>query len=159
MTRLIFSGRYIHNNVFMRPRSMISPTTAFKLPPGDRKPGNLLPEILINTSLIYSYGRTEDIPYGYMVELLGGRENNEFKWRTYGGLKMSYGNIFTRIGYIYGGVTLSAFYNNGRAEQGLLQGSFRYFTPLMQVGRSKVRTFVNFYYTKGFNRYTDELFT
>ncbi len=29
----------------------------------------------INTSLIYSYGRTEDIPYGYMVEVMGGREN------------------------------------------------------------------------------------
>ncbi|MCK7540631.1 MAG: hypothetical protein MZV63_61945 [Marinilabiliales bacterium] len=76
---------------------MTTPTTdsrAIKLVTGSLA---LSSQRFINTSLIYSYGRTEDIPYGYMVELMGGRENNEFKWRTYGGLKVSYGNIFTRI--------------------------------------------------------------
>jgi len=156
VTRLIFSGRYIHNNVFSRPE--IDDFSYYRLQNYQLVTGSLAlsSQRFINTSLIYSYGRTEDIPYGYMVELLGGRENNEFKWRTYAGLKMSFGNIFTRIGYIYGGASFSTFYNQGRTEQGMMQASFRYFTPLMQAGRSKVRTFVNLYYTRGFSRYTDE---
>ncbi len=157
VTRLIFSGRYIHNNVFRRPE--IDDNSYYRLQSYKLVTGSLAlsSQRFINTSLIYSYGRTEDIPYGYMVELMGGRENNEFKWRTYGGLRISYGNIFTRIGYIYGGASVSAFFNDGRSEQGMVNGSLRYFTPLMQVGRSKARTFVNFYYTRGINRYTDEL--
>lgn len=156
VTRLIVSGRYMHNNVFTRPE--IDDFSYYRLQSYQLVTGSLAlsSERFIYTSLIYSYGRTEDIPYGYMVEVLGGRENNEFKWRTYGGLKMSYGNIFTRVGYIYGGASISAFYNDGRAEQGMMQASLRYFTPLMRAGRSKTRTFVNLYFTRGFNRYTDE---
>jgi hypothetical protein len=156
VTRLIISGRYMHNNVFSRPA--IDDFSYYRLQNYQLLTGSLAlsSQRFINTSLIYSYGRTEDIPYGYMVELLGGREKNEFKLRTYAGLKVSYGNIFTRFGYIYAGAALSTFYNQGNTEQGMLSASLRYFTPLVQAGRSKIRTFVNAYYTRGFNRYTDE---
>ncbi len=156
VTRLIISGRYMHNNVFRRP--VIDDFSYYRLQNYKLVTGSLAlsSQRFINTSLIYSYGRTEDIPYGYMVELLGGREKNEFKWRTYAGLKVSYGNIFNKIGYIYGGAALSTFYNQGNTEQGMLSASLRYFTPLIPAGRSKMRTFVNVYYTRGFNRYTDE---
>ncbi|MBE0678053.1 MAG: hypothetical protein IH592_04740 [Bacteroidales bacterium] len=156
VTRLIISGRYMHNNVFRRP--VIDDFSYYRLQNYKLVTGSLAlsSQRFINTSLIYSYGRTEDIPYGYMVEMLGGREKNEFKWRTYAGLKVSYGNIFTRFGYIYGGAALSTFYNLGNTEQGMLNASLRYFTPLIPAGRSKMRTFVNAYYTRGFNRYTDE---
>lgn len=156
VTRLILSGRYIHNNVFVRPE--IDDFSYYRLQTYQLVTGSvaLSSQRFINTSLIYSYGRTEDIPYGYMFELLGGREKNEFKWRTYAGVKVAYGNIFTGIGYIHGGATLTTFYNQGSTEQGMLQASLRYFTPLMPAGRSRVRTFVNVYYTRGFNRYSDE---
>ncbi len=156
VTRLIISGRYMHNNVFRRP--VIDDFSYYRLQNYRLVTGSLAlsSQRFINTSLIYSYGRTEDIPYGYMVEMLGGREKNEFKWRTYAGLKVSYGNIFTRFGYIYGGAALSTFYNQGSTEQGMLNASLRYFTPLIPAGRSKMRTFINAYYTRGFNRYTDE---
>ncbi len=156
VTRLIISGRYMHNNVFRRP--VIDDFSYYRLQNYKLVTGSLAisSQRFINTSLIYSYGRTEDIPYGYMVELLGGSEKNEFKLRAYAGLKVSYGNIFTRFGYIYGGAALSTFYNQGNMEQGMLNASLRYFTPLIPAGRSKMRTFVNAYYTRGFNRYTDE---
>ena len=156
VTRLIISGRFMHNNVFRRP--VIDDFSYYRLQNYKLVTGSLAlsSQRFINTSLIYSYGRTEDIPYGYMVELLGGREKNEFKWRTYAGLKVSYGNIFTRFGYIYGGAAVSSFYNQGNTEQGMLSASLRYFTPLIPAGRSKMRTFANVYYTRGFNRYTDE---
>lgn len=156
VTRLIFSGRYMQNNVFARPE--INDSSYYRLQSYKLVTGSVAisSQRFINTSLIYSYGRTEDIPYGYMIELQGGRENNEFKLRTYAGLKVAYGNIFTGFGYIYAGAGINTFYNQGKTEQGMLNASLRYFTPLMQAGRSRVRTFANIYYTRGFNRYTDE---
>jgi hypothetical protein len=156
VTRLIFTAGYVHNNVFRRPE--INDHSYYRLQNYRLITGGVAvtSQRFINTSLIYSYGRTEDIPYGYMFELLGGREINEFKVRTYTGARISYGNIFTSFGYIYAGAGFSTFYNHGRPEQGMVDASLRYFTPLVQAGRSKIRTFVNLYYTRGINRYEDE---
>lgn len=156
VTRLIITGRYMHNNVFRRP--LIDDFSYYRFQNYQTVTGSLTvtSQRFINTSLIYSYGRTEDIPYGYMAELLLGRENNEFKWRSYAGLSVAYGNFFTGLGYLYAGAGISAFYNKGNTEQGMVQGSLRYFTPLARVGRSKVRTFMNLNFTRGFNRYSDE---
>lgn len=156
VTRLIITGRYMHNNVFRRP--LIDDFSYYRFQNYQTVTGSLTvtSQRFINTSLIYSYGRTEDIPYGYMAELLLGRENNEFKWRSYAGLSVAYGNFFTGLGYLYAGAGISAFYNKGSTEQGMVQGSLRYFTPLARVGRSKVRTFMNLNFTRGFNRYSDE---
>lgn len=156
VTRLILTGRYTHNNVFRRPE--INDFSYYRLQNYRMMTGSvaITSQRFINTSLIYSYGRTEDIPYGYMMELIGGRENNEFKLRSYAGARLSYGNIFTSFGYIYAGMGVSTFYNHGNPEQGMVDASLRYFTPLVQAGRSRIRTFVNIYYTRGINRYEDE---
>lgn len=156
VTRLIFSLRYIDNNVFSRPE--INDNSYYRLQKYQLFMGSiaLSTQKFINTSLIYSYGRTEDIPYGYLFEADAGREINEFKWRNYFGARASYGNIFNRFGYIYGGLSFSTFYNNMKTEQGMLQLTVRYFTPLVHAGRSQIRSFVNIYYTRGFNRYSDE---
>ncbi len=156
VTRLIFSTRYINNNVFNRPE--ITGNDYYRLQKYQLFIGSiaLSTQKFINTSLIYSYGRTEDIPYGYLIEADAGREINEFKWRTYFGARVAYGNIFNRFGYIYGGLSFSSFYNDRATEQGMLQLTVRYFTPLVHTGRSQLRTFVNLYYTRGFNRYSDE---
>lgn len=156
VTRLIVSGRYIDNNVYRRPE--IEENSYYRLQRYQLFTADIAvsSQRFINTSLIYSYGRTEDIPYGYMFEVLGGTENNEFKYRTYAGMKASYGNIFTRFGYLYGGFGFTTFYNHGKTEQGMVEGRIRYFTPIIQAGRSKIRTFINLYYLRGLNRYTDE---
>lgn len=156
VTRLIFSARYNANNIIKRPE--IDDNSYYRLQSYQLITGSIAisSQRFINTSLIYSYGRTEDIPYGYMLELMGGREFNEFKYRNYAGLKASFGNIFTRFGYIYGGVSFSTFYNEGNTEQGLFEARLKYFTPLIKAGASKIRTFVNLYYIRGFNRYSDE---
>ncbi len=156
VTRLIITGRYINNNVFKRP--VIEENSYYRLQKYHIITGSLAisSQRFINTSLIYSYGRTEDIPYGYMLEALGGREINEFKSRNYAGVIASYGNIYERFGYIYGGISVSSFFNHEHTEQGMLEMKIRYFTPLIKAGRSRIRTFVNLYYMRGFDRYTDE---
>lgn len=156
VTRIIAGVRYVHNNVYARPE--IDDFSYYRLQNYRQWTGSLslTSQRFINTSLIYSYGRTEDIPYGYMVEVMGGSEKNEYKWRTFAGMKLAFGNLFNRAGYLYGGLGYSSFINRGESEQGVVQASLRYFTPLIRAGRSKIRIFFNAYYTGGFNRYTDE---
>ncbi len=90
VTRLIITGRYMHNNVFRRPG--IDAFSYYRMQNYQSVTGSiaLSSQRFLNTSLIYSYGRTEDIPYGYMAELLLGREKNEFKWRSYAGGTIAY---------------------------------------------------------------------
>ncbi|MBE0666289.1 MAG: hypothetical protein IH593_01305, partial [Bacteroidales bacterium] len=73
VTRLIFSGRYLNNNVFNRP--VIENNSYYRLQKYQLFMGSLSlsKQKFITTSLIYSYGRTEDIPYGYLLEADAGR--------------------------------------------------------------------------------------
>lgn len=156
VTRFIVSARYINNNVFSKPEitsNSYYPLQKYKLFIGSLA---LSSQKFYNTSLIYSYGRTEDIPYGYSLEAIGGIENNEFKSRTYIGFEAAYGNLLNGFGYLYLGTCFSTFYNKGQTEQGLFQTKLRYFTPLIRLGNYKMRNFVNVSYIRGFNRNTDE---
>jgi hypothetical protein len=156
VTRFIISFRYINNNVFNKPEitsNSFYPLQRYKMYIGSLA---LSSQKYYNTSLIYSYGRIEDIPYGYLLETDAGIEYNEFKKRAYIGFKASYGNLFDKFGYIYAGTGFSTFYNGSKTEQGLFQSSLRYFTPLIRLGNYKMRNFVNLYFIRGFNRYTNE---
>jgi len=156
VTRLIFSARHINNNVFHRPvitSHSYYPWQRYKFFVGSVA---LSSQKYFNTSLIYSYGRTEDIPYGYLVQADWGVEFNEFKRRSYLGFESSYGNHFDKFGYIYFTVGVSSFYNDSHTEQGLFQAKLKYFTPLFQSGPFKIRNFINVYYMHGFNRNSEE---
>lgn len=156
VTRFITSFRYINNNVFNKPE--ITSNSYYLLQKYKMFLGSIAisSQKFYNASLIYGYGRTEDIPYGYLLEADGGIEYNEFKKRTYVGFEAAYGNLFDRFGYIYMGTGFSTFYNEGQTEQGLFQAKMKYFTPLLRLGKYKMRHFVNVSYIRGFNRYTDE---
>ncbi len=156
VTRFIFSARYINNNVYNKPEitsNSYYPLQKYKLIVGSVAFSS---QKFLNTALIYGYGRTEDIPYGYLLEADGGFEDNEFKKRSYVGFEAAYGNYYDKFGYIYLGTGFSTFYNQGQTEQGLFQARLRYFTPLLRLGEYKMRNFINISYIRGFNRYTNE---
>lgn len=156
VTRLIGSLRYMNNNVFQRPvitSDSYYPWQRYKLFIGSLA---LSSQRYYNMSLIYSYGRTEDIPYGYMIQADGGIELNEFKRRTYIGFETAYGKLIDGFGYVYMGTGLSTFYVGDSTKQGLFQANLKYFTPLFRIGEYKMRNFLNISYIHGFNRYTDE---
>jgi hypothetical protein len=103
--------------------------------------------------LIFGFGRTEDVPIGSMVTATVGRSRTEFGTRGYAGIRMSKGGYLPRqYGYLYGLVDMGSFLKAGEPHQGVLNVSANYFTPLMRLGLSQVRQFVNLRYTKGFNR-------
>lgn len=156
VSRIIVGGRYTNNNVFDHP--LILPDSYHNL----QKYRLYLGAVALSfqkyskTSLIYGYGRTEDIPYGSLIKFTFGREFNEFKQRTYFGNEVSFARSSKSLGYFYSYAGFSTYLNKTATEQGLLLLKLNYFSNLVLVGRSKIRNFVYVHYTRGFGRYSNE---
>lgn len=156
VTRLIIGGRYINNNVFAHP--YILPDSYYSL---QRYKLFLASAALsvrkyYKANLIYGYGRTEDIPYGGMIDITAGREINEFKQRYYTGIRFSLGDKVRSAGYLYGTAGFSTFFSESNTEQGTFFLRADYFTNLLYIGTHRMRNFIRADYTRGFGRYTDE---
>ncbi|MBC7892153.1 MAG: hypothetical protein H7Y12_08080 [Sphingobacteriaceae bacterium] len=107
--------------------------------------------------LVYGFGRTEDVPIGYLAQIVIGPESAELGSRTYSAFRLARGGYLGRNrGYIYTLVNFGGFFRRGGVDQGVINAESNYFTPLMHWGRSHFRHFLNFRYTAGFNRYDYE---
>ena len=107
--------------------------------------------------LVYSYGITEDIPKGYLHELVLGYDNNEFGNRLYSHLFLSTGNLFKRKPfYLYTSLGLGSFWNKSGAEQGMFDAKVNFISPLFELWGTKVRQFIKMNYTLGINRFEAE---
>jgi hypothetical protein len=156
VSRIIIGARYTNNNVFDHP--IILPESFYNLQKYRIFMGSAALSIqkYTKTNLIYSYGRTEDIPYGALFKITAGREYNEFKQRTYLGGEVSFGRSSKTFGYFYTYAGLSTYLNKNYTEQGILALGMSYFSNLMYLGNSKIRNFVYINYTRGFGRYSNE---
>jgi hypothetical protein len=108
------------------------------------------------TNLIYGYGRTEDIPYGGLLNLTVGKEIQDAGDRVYTSASISLGHSVRNLGYFFTSAGISTFFNKKETEQGLLLVRTSYFSNLDNVGRYRLRTFVNIDYTRGFDRKEEE---
>ncbi len=108
------------------------------------------------SALVLGYGRTEDIPIGYLAELTVGRDNNEFTNRTYFGADLSYGKFFYRVGYLRPTVSFGSFFENKRLEQGVFNLRLDYFSLLYRLRRTSFRQFITLRYVNGIRRFDDE---
>jgi hypothetical protein len=158
LKRIIIGARYINNNVFEHPP--IQPDSYYRLQKYKDYLGSIAfsAQKYYKTNLIYGYGRTEDLPYGALFRLTAGKEYNEFKDRRYFGADISVGHSIHKIGYFYSFVGVGGFVNeeSNKTEQGLLALRLNYFTNLLSAGRYRVRNFINFDYSRGVSRYSDE---
>jgi hypothetical protein len=110
--------------------------------------------------LIYGFGRTEDVPVGYLAQLVIGPESAELGSRTYTALRFARGAYLPRRGgYLYTLTNIGGFLRPGKLEQGVINVEANYFSPLMSWGRSDFRHFLNFRYTAGFDRFNNEYLT
>jgi len=156
VTRIILGVRYTNNNVFYHPE--IQPDSYHSLQRYKMFLGSaaLSFQRYYKTSLIYGYGRAEDVPIGSLVKLTAGHEINEFKTRNYAGIEASFGMTMNRLGYVYASTGLGSYINNTKAEQGVFSADMEYFSNLLPLGTNRIRNFITVNYTRGFNRNTDE---
>ncbi len=109
------------------------------------------------TNLIYNFGRTEDIPYGYLLSIVGGKEVNEMYNRPYIGANFSSGYFIPKLGYLSGAISYGTFFRKG-ADQGAIDFELNYFTNLYVLGNFRQRTFINGQYTRQlYNKLDDQL--
>lgn len=110
----------------------------------------------LTTIRIRGFGKTEDLPIGGSVNLIGGKEINEFIDRYYIELNGTYNHYFSALGYFNLLFALGSFYKAGINEDGLLICNGTYFTNLIKLRRAEVRQFVYVNYIKGYNRVLDQ---
>ncbi|MBV5315641.1 MAG: hypothetical protein JZU47_20235 [Prolixibacteraceae bacterium] len=106
---------------------------------------------------VYSYGITEDIPKGYLHELVFGFDHNEFGDRLYSHLFLSSGNLFKRKPfYFYTSFGLGSFWKPNGLEQGMADLKINFISPLFVVWNVQARQFIKLNYTLGINRFEIE---
>jgi len=109
------------------------------------------------SNLIYSFGRTEDIPTGYLLNLTFGPEFGEFNNRFYSSVNYSFADYYDYLGYMYLRTAFGGFHTkNGNFEQGLLDMKISWITNLFIIGQLKLRNFLNIYYLNGYERFSEE---
>jgi hypothetical protein len=114
-------------------------------------------QFFFRSNLIYSFGRTEDIPHGYLLNFTFGPEFGEFTTRFYMSMCLSWGGLLRNVGYLYTRGELGGFSNPIKSpDQGIIHFQSNYFTNLLIVNRFKLRQFVNIDYLKGIQRFSDE---
>ncbi|MBN1790652.1 MAG: hypothetical protein JW830_09165 [Bacteroidales bacterium] len=107
-------------------------------------------------NMIYTFGRTEDVPLGYKLELSAGLEGGQYDIRYYLSGNASIAKYYNRAGYIYASASYGTFLNHGISEQGTLQFRIQYYTKLFSYRRYQCRNFISLNYVNGINRYEGE---
>ena len=103
--------------------------------------------------LIRGFGRTEDIPVGFSVELTAGLSDEEFKDRGYMGGELRAAKYFDTIGYLSAIGRIGSYHYKSQWEDGLFGLSLSYFSPLIPLDNFRFRQFLVINYTRGINRY------
>lgn len=107
--------------------------------------------------LVYSYGITEDIPKGYLYELVFGLDHNEFKDRGYGHVFLSSGNLFKNSPfYFYTSLGVGSYFTRSYLEQGIIDLKVDFISRLFNICNVKSRQFIKLNYTFGINRFDIE---
>lgn len=119
----------------------------------------LMRQDFYKTTLLNSFGRTEDIPVGYLHQLTLGIEKSEYRTRMYSELEVSHGQFINQIGYFYLSGNLGGYKYNNTFIQSTLKIRGYAFSNLIIYNRLKMRYFINANYTNGFNRFYDEYLT
>ena len=107
-------------------------------------------------NFIYSFGATEDIPVGFIVQLIGGVEDSEYQRRLVAGGEISAAEI-TPAGYLFIAARTGGYMAEGpRAEQGMINFKSTFISNKFTLGKYFGRQHVGVSFTRGFSRFEGE---
>lgn len=142
-TRLNFglSGRYVNHQFFERPGVLTDSNEVYH----NRQ--TVLSSIFLSRTNFYktrnilSFNITEDVPVGFISSVVFGRNWSEFRSHYYSGLSMGAGT-FTKLGYLKADIRVGTFFSKVENKNMIFNSSLGYFSPLIKLGRSHLRTFI-----------------
>jgi hypothetical protein len=108
------------------------------------------------TSLLYNFGRTEDIPCGFLARITCGLADQEFTQDVYASATLAAGGQSPRLGYGVGELRIGGYPRGGRIEQGVVRLRTLYFSGLLHVGGFRLRQFAKAECTAGIHRSLDD---
>ncbi len=104
------------------------------------------------SNMIYSFGKTEDIPTGNLARLITGFETSILGSRYYTGIKLLSGEKINRDRFIYSWFESGGYWSEGRFNDGIISLGFDYISGLYQFGSHRLRSFISLSYKAGINR-------
>ena len=106
------------------------------------------------TDYLLKFGKTENLPYGHLIQITLGVDKTDFYSRLYSGIHLSAGNYFNRFGYLAAYAKFGGFFNHSSLEDAVAKFNLGYFTPLLKTPdqRFKFRTFFSTDYRYAFNQ-------
>lgn len=113
---------------------------------------NIVRSEYYRTNMLYGYGRTEDIPYGHKIEIIGGLEKTEFQERFYTAIKLGFLKPTPMAGLVGLDLQIGGYLRNGLYEDGVLKTQLKLISPLVRSGKSSIRNFGFIGYTTGLTR-------
>ncbi len=99
----------------------------------------------LKTKNILSFNITEDVPIGYIHSLVAGRDWAEFGDRYYLGWQSGFARHFD-TGYFAFNFEAGTFFSKNRTTNNVLEFRLGYMTPLLELGKSSVRSFFKLNY-------------
>jgi hypothetical protein len=108
------------------------------------------------TSLLYSFGQVEDIPYGFRVRVAYGLSDEQFSRTSYASAGLAAGQKVKGLGYGVGDVRIGGNPGSGRIARGVIRVRTLYFSNLTHAGRYRFRQFFSAEYITGFHRPADD---
>ena len=109
-------------------------------------------EDFYKTNYIYGFGTTEDIPKGYNVALTTGWYKQLYLNRWYTGIDASEYLVGNRGAFVQFFLRSGAFMYRGSPQDASFLVGASYYSPLFLWGSSKLRQYVNFSFTRLWNR-------
>lgn len=100
---------------------------------------------------IFGLGKTEDIPVGGNIALIGGVKRQDNIGMPYAGIQTGYSSYF-QWGFLYGGAEAGSFINSGELTEGVVSFDLIYFSKLTKIGRSRWRHYIWNRYSYGFDK-------
>ena len=105
---------------------------------------------------MYSLLENDDIPEGFLYELLMGYEFGEYKNREFLGIRGGRGVTLPNSSFLYLKGGFESFISQSDFEQGVFSLEPLYITPMKTVGKFHTRTFFKQRIVLGFNRFRGE---
>lgn len=103
-------------------------------------------------NMIFGFGRTEDIPIGYLAEITLGYEKFDQSKRTYTALNLLRGDRIYQSAYLYSRINVGGYWHKGSFTDGFLGTDLFYISRLIKAGNNRIRHFFQLHYLAGINR-------